>query len=112
MFKTFLHFSFVCDPVVVQLTQVSVVEGSRQWGGGVVEQSPSTLELVAFPLPFIGLGSRRVGEDTIAIHFVILPLPVIAAALGVEEFSESVALALGFESFVACANFILFDDEL
>ena len=90
-------------PVLVLLSEIAVIERSRQNIRIVVVDLSSAVELVPVPLSIVGKFSRFIEESTVSIHLVVLPLALIVASISVIEDSLSVTLSVFLEAFVDAA---------
>ena len=88
---------------MVLLSEIAVIERSRQNIRIVVVDLSSAVELVPVPLSIVGKFSRFIEESTVSIHLVVLPLALIVASISVIEDSLSVTLSVFLEAFVDAA---------
>lgn len=106
----FFHAAFVHDPCSLCISQVSILQHSGNRDGIIVVDDALPFEFVISPFSLICDAAIGVGEHSKAMHFVVLPLSIIAAPLRVKEFACAIPFAISLKPFVFGANLILFDD--
>lgn len=95
--------TLVIFPVLVLLSEVTVIKRSRQHVRIIVVDFSPAVELVSVPLSIIGKFSRLIKEPAISIHLVILPLTLVVPSISVIEDALSVSLSIFLEAFVDAA---------
>ena len=70
------------------------------------------MELIISPISFIGKFSSLVEQFPPSMHLIILPFPIIVAAILVKKFAFSISMPIFLQAFITTSSFILFDDKL
>lgn len=92
--------------------EVGEVEDGVEWRGVVVIDDSFPVELVILPVSLVGYAAVGVVENAESVHFVVLPLSIVVAALLVVELASAIAFAASLIALILGAYLVLFDNEL
>lgn len=77
----------------------------------VVVNGSITTEFIVFPVPLVRNVALRVVESSVAVHAVVLPLPVVDASSLVVNFAISVAEVVFDETFILGSVLVVFSHK-
>lgn len=92
--------------------EVGEVEDGVERRGVVVIDDSFPVELVILPVSLVGYAAVGVVENAESVHFVVLPLSIVVAALLVVELASAIAFAASLIALILGAYLVLFDNEL
>jgi hypothetical protein len=92
--------------------EVSEVKDSVKWSWVVVINDTFSMKLVVLPVSLVGYTAIGIVENAKSIHFVVLPLSIVIAALFVIELAPAISFAISLIALILGSYFVLFDNEL
>lgn len=105
----FAQIALIELPVILQKVKVRIIEGSTQFGSIVVVNLSKSIEFVFSPIALVGQLATEIVEFTVAVHLVVLPMPLIIASILVIELAQSVPHPLTLKAFIATASLVVID---
>ena len=105
-----LQISFILHPLLIDRVEIRIIEPALNRHRIVIKDRPHPVELVVLPLSLVCDLPVGIVECPESLHFVVLPLPSVPAALLIDKLSLTVTHAVLLETFVSGPNVELLHD--
>lgn len=110
---TFINIiTFILNPVLVDLIEVSVVKTIFQVFEGLVVEGALPIKLIVLPVSLIRNSTRLIEQFPIPIHFVLTPFPIVHSSILVVKFTMTMPFSIEFVPFIPTPSFKLLHNIL